>query len=133
MAGILVLSMASRAKRRVIAFDNRGVGASGNVEPYTIERWDDAIAFIRAMGLSQVDLLGFSLGGGVAQMGFCRRRIWCAGLCLREPGRGRWRYRRDQQDCRHPPTLKAALTLNVRTSFFPAHRMASARQSTSLA
>ena len=28
----------------------------------------DAVAFIRAMGLAEVDLLGFSLGGGVAQM-----------------------------------------------------------------
>lgn len=57
------------AKRRVIAFDNRGVGASGGAVPHTIEEMGrDAIAFIRAMGLSQVDLLGFSLGGGVAQM-----------------------------------------------------------------
>ncbi|MBS4696864.1 alpha/beta hydrolase [Aeromonas allosaccharophila] len=57
------------AKRRVIAFDNRGVGASGGSVPHTIEEMGrDAIAFIRAMGLSQVDLLGFSLGGGVAQM-----------------------------------------------------------------
>lgn len=57
------------AHRRVIAFDNRGVGASGGAVPHTIEEMGrDVIAFIRAMGLSQVDLLGFSLGGGVAQM-----------------------------------------------------------------
>ena len=57
------------AQRRVIAFDNRGVGASGGSVPHTIEAMGrDAIAFIRALGLSQVDLLGFSLGGGVAQM-----------------------------------------------------------------
>ena len=57
------------AQRRVIAFDNRGVGASGGSVPHTIEEmgWY-AIAFIRALGLSKVDLLGFSLGGGVAQM-----------------------------------------------------------------
>ena len=55
--------------RRVIAFDNRGVGASGGSVPHTIEEMGrDAIAFIRALGLKQVDLLGFSLGGGVAQM-----------------------------------------------------------------
>ncbi|WP_245589465.1 alpha/beta fold hydrolase [Amycolatopsis balhimycina] len=55
--------------RRVIAFDNRGVGASGGSVPDTVEEMGrDAIAFIRAMGLQQVDLLGFSLGGGVAQM-----------------------------------------------------------------
>jgi pimeloyl-ACP methyl ester carboxylesterase len=57
------------AQRRVIAFDNRGVGASGGSVPTTIEEMGrDAIAFIRALGLKQVDVLGFSLGGGVAQM-----------------------------------------------------------------
>ena len=57
------------AQRRVIAFDNRGVGASGGSVPPTIEAMGrDAIAFIRALGFEQVDLLGFSLGGGVAQM-----------------------------------------------------------------
>ncbi len=57
------------AQRRVIAFDNRGVGASGGSVPHTVEAMGrDAIAFIRALGHRQVDLLGFSLGGGVAQM-----------------------------------------------------------------
>jgi pimeloyl-ACP methyl ester carboxylesterase len=57
------------AQRRVIAFDNRGVGASGGSVPATIEEMGrDAIAFIRALGYQKVDLLGFSLGGGVAQM-----------------------------------------------------------------
>lgn len=57
------------AQRRVIAFDNRGVGGSGGSVPRTIEEMGrDAIAFIRALGLQQVDLLGFSLGGGGAQM-----------------------------------------------------------------
>jgi pimeloyl-ACP methyl ester carboxylesterase len=57
------------AQRRVIAFDNRGVGGSGGSVPDTIEEMGrDAIAFIRALGYTQVDLLGFSLGGGVAQM-----------------------------------------------------------------
>src|SRR5829696_7677722 len=53
------------AHRRVITFDNRGVGGSGGQVPHTIEEMgSDAIAFIRALGLEQVDLLGFSLGGG---------------------------------------------------------------------
>ncbi|QNP75480.1 alpha/beta hydrolase [Streptomyces roseirectus] len=57
------------AHHRVIAFDNRGVGASGGSVPDTVEEMGrDAVAFIRAMGLEKVDLLGFSLGGGVAQM-----------------------------------------------------------------
>ena len=57
------------AHHRVIAFDNRGVGATGGSVPPTVEQMGtDAIAFIRALGLDKVDLFGFSLGGGVAQM-----------------------------------------------------------------
>lgn len=57
------------AKHRVIVFDNRGIGASGGVTPDTIEAMArDAIAFIRALGFKQVDLLGFSLGGMVSQV-----------------------------------------------------------------
>jgi pimeloyl-ACP methyl ester carboxylesterase len=57
------------AERRVIAFDNRGVGATGGSVPATVEEMGrDAIAFIHALGLDKVDLIGFSLGGGVAQM-----------------------------------------------------------------
>ena len=57
------------AQHRVITFDNRGVGATGGSVPTTVEQMGtDAIAFIRAMGLEKVDLFGFSLGGGVAQM-----------------------------------------------------------------
>jgi len=57
------------AKRRVIAFDNRGVGASRGSTPGSVEAMArDAIAFIRALGFEQVDLLGFSLGGMVSQV-----------------------------------------------------------------
>lgn len=57
------------AQRRVITFDNRGVGASGGATPVTIEAMaGDAVAFIRALGLEQVDLLGFSMGGMIAQL-----------------------------------------------------------------
>ncbi|MBR2119152.1 MAG: alpha/beta hydrolase [Afipia sp.] len=56
------------ATRPVIALNYRGVGASGGAAPLTVaEMADDAIAFIRALGFSKVDLLGFSLGGFVAQ------------------------------------------------------------------
>jgi pimeloyl-ACP methyl ester carboxylesterase len=56
------------AKHRVIVFDNRGIGASGGLTPDTIEAMArDVIAFIRALGFKQVDLLGFSLGGMVSQ------------------------------------------------------------------
>jgi len=57
------------ARHHVIAFDNRGVGRTGGTTPNTVEEMaQDAIAFIRALGLSKVDLLGFSLGGFVAQV-----------------------------------------------------------------
>jgi pimeloyl-ACP methyl ester carboxylesterase len=57
------------AERHVIAFDNLGVGASGGSVPHTIDEMAaDAVTFIRALGHDQVDLLGFSLGGGVAQV-----------------------------------------------------------------
>jgi pimeloyl-ACP methyl ester carboxylesterase len=57
------------ATHRVITFDNRGVGASGGTTPKTIEAMaQDAVAFIRALGLEQVDLLGFSMGGMIAQL-----------------------------------------------------------------
>ena len=57
------------AQHHVIAFDNRGVGATGGRVPADIEQMGaDAIAFIRALGHEQVNLIGFSLGGAVAQM-----------------------------------------------------------------
>jgi pimeloyl-ACP methyl ester carboxylesterase len=57
------------AKRRVIVFDNRGIGASGGSTPNSVEAMArDAIAFIRQLGFDQVDLLGFSLGGMVSQV-----------------------------------------------------------------
>jgi pimeloyl-ACP methyl ester carboxylesterase len=56
------------AKRRVITFDNRGVGATEGTTPDSIEAMArDAVDFIRALGFDQVDLLGFSLGGFVSQ------------------------------------------------------------------
>lgn len=56
------------AQHRVITFDNRGVGASGGKTPTSVAAMaDDAIAFIRALGFEQVDLLGFSLGGMISQ------------------------------------------------------------------
>jgi pimeloyl-ACP methyl ester carboxylesterase len=54
--------------RPVILFDNAGVAGSSGETPETIEAMGDiAVAFVRALGLAQVDLLGFSMGGYVAQ------------------------------------------------------------------
>ncbi|OAF17445.1 alpha/beta fold hydrolase [Bradyrhizobium neotropicale] len=56
------------ADRPVIAFDNAGVGRSTGQTPDNIETMArDAVAFINLLGLPEVDLLGFSLGGCVAQ------------------------------------------------------------------
>ncbi|MFG2953628.1 alpha/beta fold hydrolase [Streptomyces sp. NPDC048291] len=57
------------AGRRVITFDNRGVGASSGSTPRTIQEMaKDAVTFIRALGFERVDLHGFSMGGMVAQV-----------------------------------------------------------------
>jgi pimeloyl-ACP methyl ester carboxylesterase len=54
--------------RRVITFDNRGVAASTGATPSTIAQMAlDAVDFIDALGVAQVDLLGFSIGSFVAQ------------------------------------------------------------------
>ncbi len=56
-------------EHHVITFDNRGVGKSGGSTPTSVEEMaHDAIAFIRALGLKKIDLLGFSLGGFIAQV-----------------------------------------------------------------
>jgi pimeloyl-ACP methyl ester carboxylesterase len=56
------------ADRRVVTFDNVGVGATTGTTPNTVEAMaHDAIAFIEAMSLRRVDLLGFSIGSFVAQ------------------------------------------------------------------
>ena len=55
-------------KHHVIAFDNRGVGASSGSPSNSMEQMaDDAIAFIKAMNLQKVDLMGCSMGGMIAQ------------------------------------------------------------------
>jgi len=62
--------------REVILFNNAGISSSSGEVPTTIEGMaGNAAAFIKALGLGRVDLLGFSLGGLVAQE-----------LTLTEPG-----------------------------------------------
>ena len=54
--------------RRVVTFDNTGVGGSTGVTPGTMRQMAvDAIAFLDALALTQVDVLGFSIGSFVAQ------------------------------------------------------------------
>jgi pimeloyl-ACP methyl ester carboxylesterase len=54
--------------REVILFDNAGVASSSGEVPETFAQMGaNAIAFIRALGFDKVDVLGFSIGGLVAQ------------------------------------------------------------------
>jgi pimeloyl-ACP methyl ester carboxylesterase len=55
-------------EREIIIFDNRGIAGSGGEPPHTIaEIAKDAEAFIDSLGLSKVDLFGFSMGSFAAQ------------------------------------------------------------------
>jgi pimeloyl-ACP methyl ester carboxylesterase len=54
--------------RHVVAFDNKGVGASTGQVPDSVEAMaDDAFAFIKALGFDRIDIFSFSLGGFIAQ------------------------------------------------------------------
>jgi len=108
------------ANRPVILFNNTGVASSGGQTPDTVEaQADDAAAFIRALGVTRADVLGFSIGGYVAQALTLRhsdlvRRLVLAGT---KPRAG------DDKD-RHPDvntvaTRHEALTLeDLRFLFF---------------
>jgi pimeloyl-ACP methyl ester carboxylesterase len=92
------------ANRPVILFDNAGVANSSGETPDTIEAMaDDAATFIRALGLRQADILGFSIGGCVAQA-----------MTLRHPGLVRRLLlvattpRGGETEGRHPDVSKVA-------------------------
>ena len=56
------------ASREVILFDNTGVGGSTGTTPRTVTAMaHDALRFLEALELRDIDMLGFSLGGFVAQ------------------------------------------------------------------
>src|ERR1700721_2975352 len=62
--------------RPVILFDNAGIASASGQAPDTIDAMaEHAADFVRALGLSQIDLLGFSIGGYIAQT-----------LTIRHPG-----------------------------------------------
>jgi pimeloyl-ACP methyl ester carboxylesterase len=55
-------------EREVIAFNNVGVASTDGTTPNSVTQMArDAIVFLEALKLQEVDLLGFSLGGFVAQ------------------------------------------------------------------
>src|ERR1700730_5508274 len=56
------------ATRDVILFNNAGISSSSGEVPSSAEEMAaNAAAFIKALGLAKVDVLGFSLGGFIAQ------------------------------------------------------------------
>jgi pimeloyl-ACP methyl ester carboxylesterase len=55
-------------EREVVLFNNAGISSSSGEVPATFQEMGaNAVAFIKALGLIKVDLLGFSIGGFVAQ------------------------------------------------------------------
>jgi pimeloyl-ACP methyl ester carboxylesterase len=69
--------------RRVVAFDNVGVGGTNGNTPSTVEQMAaDAIAFLDAMEFDRVDILGFSIGSFVAQEIALTRPALVRGLIL---------------------------------------------------
>jgi pimeloyl-ACP methyl ester carboxylesterase len=62
------LTAALAAEHDVILFDNAGIGKSTGTVPTTMEGMaEHGLAFVDALGISSCDVLGFSLGGMVAQ------------------------------------------------------------------
>ena len=56
------------ATRQVILFNNAGISSSGGEVPASVEEMAaNAVSFVKALALTKVDVLGFSIGGFVAQ------------------------------------------------------------------
>ena len=102
------------AEREVILMDSSGVGLSTGTTPHTvIELARDALAFVDALGVTLIDVVGFSIGGCIAQevvllRPYLVRRLVLAGTGPRG-GRGyhpwapqiRAMANQDVQDARH--------------------------------
>jgi pimeloyl-ACP methyl ester carboxylesterase len=99
------------ANRPVILFDNAGVASSGGETPATVEEMADHVAeFVEAMKLPRVDVLGFSIGGYVAQAFVLRhpdlvRRLVLVGT----------KPRGGEVEGRHPDALTVATRNEVST------------------
>jgi pimeloyl-ACP methyl ester carboxylesterase len=95
------------ANRPVILFDNAGVASSSGETPDTFEAQAEHVAtFVRALGLQRVDVLGFSIGGYVAQAFTLRfpdlvRRLVLVGTAPRG----------GEQEGTHPDVLRVARNL----------------------
>ncbi len=73
--------------RQVVLFDNAGVAGTSGDTPNSIEAMaDHAAAFVGALGLSQVDVLGFSIGGYISQTLALRHRTLVRRMILAATG-----------------------------------------------
>ena len=117
------------ARHHVIAFDNRGVGASTGKTPDTIEAMArDAIMFIRALGLEQVDLLGFSMGGMIAQVMAADEPHLVRRLILAGTGPAGGEGIKNVTRLSHLDTVRAAFTLQDPKHFLFFTRTANGRR-----
>jgi pimeloyl-ACP methyl ester carboxylesterase len=117
------------ARHHVIAFDNRGVGASTGKTPDTIEAMaSDAVTFIRALGLAQVDLLGFSMGGMIAQVIALEEPQLVRKLILAGTGPAGGEGIKNVTRLSHLDTVRAAFTLQDPKQFLFFTRTANGRR-----
>lgn len=78
------------SERDVIMFDNRGTGRSSGTAPTTIEGLAQGLLdFVDALDLSQVDLIGWSMGGYVVQVASLLRPTLVRRLIVAGSGPGR--------------------------------------------
>nr|WP_248297538.1 alpha/beta hydrolase [Streptomyces sp. S1D4-11] len=99
--------------REVILFNNTGVASTSGLVPDTIEQMaTDAAAFIDALGLTTVDLVGHSMGGLVAQQVAIQRPDLVRKLVLVGTGRAAaW----ESASWRRPPRCSASSCPGRRT------------------
>ncbi|MEU0884453.1 alpha/beta hydrolase [Lentzea sp. NPDC005914] len=117
------------ATHRVITFDNRGVGASTGSTPSTIQPMAaDAVAFIRALGLDQVDLLGFSMGGMIAQVIAADEPQLVRKMIIAGTGPAGGKGIRNVTRISHLDTVRALLTLQDPKQFLFFTRTATGRR-----
>jgi pimeloyl-ACP methyl ester carboxylesterase len=78
------------SERDVIVFDNRGTGRSSGEPPTTLEGMGEGLLeFVDSLNLSEVDLLGWSLGGYVVQIVALLRPALVRRLIVAGSGPGR--------------------------------------------
>src|SRR5947208_8881486 len=117
------------AEHRVIAFDNRGVGASSGSTPKTIEEMaKDAVTFIRGLGLEQVDIHGFSMGGMIAQVIAQDEPLLVRKLILSGTGPAGGEGIENVSRLSHLDTVRALLTLQDPKKFLFFTRTAGGRR-----